>query len=89
MAESATTGEVSIAPKTTREENRHSASQRQVNKIWEITQAFIAISVTLSSIYAAVNVIESQLLNNSFFLVIGFYFGRNNHQRIGGVELGR
>jgi len=25
------------------------------------------------------------LLSNAFFLVIGFYFGRTNHQRIGGI----
>lgn len=25
------------------------------------------------------------LLSNAFFLVIGFYFGRTNHQRTGGI----
>ena len=29
------------------------------------------------------------LLSNLASLVIGFYFGRTNHQRVGGVDLGR
>lgn len=74
---------------TTKEEDRHSASQRQVNIIWETTQAFIAVSVTIANIYAALTGIESPPLNNTFFLVVGFYFGRTNHQKVGGVNLGR
>ncbi len=74
---------------TTVEQNLHTASQRRVNIIWEFTQAFIAIVVTLANVYAALLKIDSQPLNNTFFLVVGFYFGRTNHQRVGGVELGR
>jgi glucan phosphoethanolaminetransferase (alkaline phosphatase superfamily) len=29
------------------------------------------------------------LLSNLASLIIGFYFGRTNHQKIGGVQLGR
>jgi len=74
---------------TTAEENRHSLGQRHVNLIWEFTQALIAFSVTAAKIYLAVAMILNPSLDNAFFLVIGFYFGRTNHQRVGGVELGR
>jgi Na+/phosphate symporter len=90
-------GESVAAPTTTIEENRHTLGQRRVNLIWETTQALIAVAVTLATLYVA-SVLALKdlgataaflLLSNAFFLVIGFYFGRTNHQRIGGVELGR
>ena len=74
---------------TTSEEDRHSAGQRQINRIWELTQALIAVTVTGAFIYASLIKIESRALDNTFFMVVGFYFGRTNHQRVGGVELGR
>lgn len=75
----------------------HTAGQRQINRIWEITQALIAVSVAGATLYVASTLsIYSQgdmaaflLLSNAFFLVIGFYFGRTNHQRVGGVDIGR
>lgn len=81
-------------------EAKRSAGQRTINAIWEITQAIIALSVTLATLYAAVSLVLQGkpadaaflLLSNAFFLVIGFYFGRTNHQRMGGVgknEAGR
>ncbi len=78
---------------TTAEQNRKTASQRRVNLIWESTQAVIAISVTAATLYVAANlalhdsgqVAAFLLLSNAFFLVVGFYFGRTNHQRTGGV----
>ena len=78
-----------LPPTTTSEEDRHTLGQRRVNIIWEATQAFIAVTVTLANVYAALVKIDSQPLNNTFFLVVGFYFGRTNHQRVGGVSLGR
>lgn len=81
---------------TTAEEDRHTSGQRQINRIWEYTQAFVAIAVTSATLYVAATIaIRSAemaaflLLSNAFFLVIGFYFGRTNHQRIGGVDVGR
>lgn len=76
--------------------------QRWTNRLWEVTQATIAISVVLIALVVAAIValwtlrmegegaLASQtaalgLLSNSLFLVIGFYFGRTNHQRTGGV----
>jgi len=83
----------SIAPTTTAEQNLVSAGQRRVNLIWEYTQSAIAIGVTLATLSASVtlilrsdaNVAAFVLLSNAFFLVVGFYFGRTNHQRTGGV----
>lgn len=82
-----------LPPKTTAEEQAHSAGQRQINRVWEYTQAVIAVSVSLATLYVAATLsVYSQgdmaaflLLSNAFFLVIGFYFGRTNHSRVGGV----
>lgn len=78
-----------LFPTTTFEEQRHAASQRQVNMIWEYTQAAMALGMLVSFIYCAIYKIDSPLLNGAFFTVIGFYFGRTNHQNVGGVQLGR
>lgn len=79
-----------LTPTTTAEE---SYGQRRVNLIWEATQALIAVTVTCSTLYVAAQLALKDsgaqaaflLLSNAFFLVIGFYFGRTNHQRSGGI----
>lgn len=79
--------------RTTAEEDRKTSGQRRINVIWEATQAIIAITVTGATIYASVVVtLRSDMdktafifLTNILFVVIGFYFGRTNHQRTGGV----
>jgi Na+/phosphate symporter len=86
-----------VAAKTTAEEDRHSQGQRRINVIWEGTQAIIAVTVTGATLYVAAMLALKDagqtaaflLLSNAFFLVIGFYFGRTNHQRVGGVDVGR
>jgi len=87
----------SVPPTTTREEDLHSAGQRQINRVWEYTQAVIAVAVTTCTLvvaawqtmYGSGDMAAFLLLSNAFFLVIGFYFGRTNHQRVGGVDIGR
>jgi len=82
-----------LPPSTTSEQDRKTAGQRRVNIIWEVTQALIAIWVTGATLYVssklalkdAAETAAFLLLSNAFFLVIGFYFGRTNHQRTGGV----
>jgi hypothetical protein len=79
---------------TTTEENLRTAGQRKINLIWERTQAGIAVVIVLSNIAyifallmfpnvsnTATN--AATLLGNGFFLIVGFYFGRTNHARIG------
>lgn len=81
-----------LPPKTTEQEDMTLAGQRSVNLIWEWSQAIIAIIVVLGNMIVAVyhglgsvKVEFPQILSNSLFLVVGFYFSRTNHQAIGGV----
>ena len=75
------------------EQSLTSQGQRRINILWEVTQSIIATIVTCSTVYVASRLASANtgnesaflLLSNGFFLVIGFYFGRTNHQRIGGV----
>lgn len=69
--------------------------QRRVNLIWERVQAILAISVVETALLAAMSMIlggatEAKSLAFTFLastcsLVIGFYFGRTNHARTGGI----
>lgn len=66
--------------------------QRRVNLIWEYTQAAIALlSVStllgIAIIYAVTgsNREIPLVLQNMIFLIIGAYFSRTNHEKIGGV----
>lgn len=80
-----------------REVERHTAGQRYINRIWEYTQAFIALSITISSLAVSAHLAiwgspDAQTAAFVFIygvanLVIGFYFGRTNHSRVGGVEI--
>jgi hypothetical protein len=88
-----------LASTTTAEEDRKTAGQREINKVWEITQMKIALSVIWSSLFVAgiLSVLgkwlgqpDVQLAAIVFLfgvanLVTGFYFGRTNHTRSGGV----
>jgi hypothetical protein len=85
-------------PTTTAEQDRHSAGQRRMNVVWEYTQAAIALGVIAAVLvvdaYVAVSggqrsdISQSALmqLNVLGALVAGFYFGRTNHERPGGVR---
>jgi len=74
-----------LPPETTAEQNLKTASQRRVNIIWEVTQAVIALLFVSAYVYAAIVQIDSPGLANATFLIVGFYFSRTNHQRVGGV----
>jgi len=87
------------APTTTEEQERVSAGQRNINLIWENTQRSIAMAVIGASLVVSMSLSifgrwlgseNLQLAANVFLfgvanLVTGFYFGRTNHQRQGGV----
>jgi hypothetical protein len=85
--------ERSVAPTTTTQEDITTAGQRRINLIWEMTQAAIAVMVTLANMIVSVYLSMTKapvapypiVLSSSFFLVVGFYFSRTNHAAIGGV----
>lgn len=88
-----------LSPSTTDEQDRTTAGQRAINLIWENTQMKIALSViwgalAVSALLAVfgkwLGTSDMQLAAIVFLfgvanLVTGFYFGRTNHQRSGGV----
>lgn len=81
--------DTSLPSTTTKEEDRHTLTARNINMIWEYTQAVIAASVVFATLvyallYAAPE-IAVVIFSNAFGLVIGFYFGRTNHARTGGT----
>jgi len=96
VSEPAKVGDAATAPNTTQEENRVTAGQRRINLTWETTQAVVAISITFTTLYVSARLILGgttdnaafQLLSNVFFLIVGTYFQRTNHQRVGGVKTG-
>ena len=77
--------EQSMAPTTTIQQDLTVAGQRRINLIWEYTQATVAVLITLAVIVCAIFKITSPEITNAFFLIVGFYFSRTNHQAIGGI----
>lgn len=76
-----------LPPKTTFQEDITVAGQRRINLIWEVTQSVVAITVTFAIIYGSLFKATNEALSNAFFLIIGFYFSRTNHQAIGGIGI--
>lgn len=76
---------ISLPATTTAEEQTITAGQRRINIIWELTQSLIAVMITGSVVYIAINGIESDVLTNAFFLVVTLYFVRTNHTKTGGI----
>lgn len=90
-----------LAPQTTEQQDLTTAGQREINVLWEKTQARIALSVvfftvfvngalTLTLIITKGDLTGSQAIGVSFLnmicgIVISFYFSRTNHAAIGGV----
>jgi hypothetical protein len=84
------------------EASLRTAGQRRVNLLWEYTQALIAGLVTSTVLLCTgwLVIKGEETMKTAAFgflvgianLVIGFYFGRTNHQRTGGIgpnEYGR
>ena len=86
-----------LAPTTTEEADRVTKGQRDISRIWEISQATIALVVTGSTVFvlgklavatqdvSANQLISAMQLNVMTTLILTFYFARTNHSRIGGV----
>lgn len=75
----------SLPATTTEQQDITAAGQRKINLVWEYTQSLIAILITLAVVYCAMEKIDSTVLTNAFFLIVGFYFSRTNHAAIGGI----
>ena len=81
----------SVKPDTTAEQDLHSKSQRQINRTWENTQAAVALIVIVTT---STGVLIGRFMADILplpaewwtivGLVVGFYFGRTNHARMGG-----
>lgn len=97
-------GDLVASPTTSEEQDRGTAGQRAINLIWETTQRQLAlstigcsliVSVVLAIFGSVLNVPKELQIAAAVFLfgvanlVTGFYFGRTNHQRVGGVVQGR
>lgn len=74
----------SLSPTTTVEEDLVTAGQRKINRVWEYTQAVVAVLVTLAFLYCEIQKIDRDAVKMAFSLVIGFYFSRTNHTATGG-----
>lgn len=91
-------GSQSLEPTTTYQEDITKEGQRAINLIWERTQAMIAKSVVFSTMAAGIMLLLGKIFYPeknlempitfafAFGTVIGFYFGRTNHQKIGGIS---
>jgi len=76
------------------ESDRTTLAQRRINAVWEYTQAAVALIVVLTT-SAGMFIGRVVVGDNVPFpaewwtivgLVIGFYFGRTNHTRAGGID---
>jgi len=82
-----------LAPTTTEQQDLMVAGQRRINLIWEYTQSVVAILVVATNMIVAIIFVMYKLPSNdypfilsaSFFLVVGAYFQRTNHQNVGGI----
>jgi CHASE2 domain-containing sensor protein len=85
----------SMPSTTTAAQDLASFGQRRINLLWEMTQAAVAIAVTLTTLGVCAYLVVSSsgwtnvaflLLSNVFFLVVGTYFQRTNHTKTGGIS---
>lgn len=86
-----------LAPTTTEAEDRVTEGQRHISRVWEYSQAFIAMVVTGSTVFVlarlaiatedvtANQLISAMQLNVMTTLILTFYFARTNHVAIGGI----
>jgi hypothetical protein len=70
------------------------AGQRWTNRFWEIVQGTLAIMVCGTAMVVVLLLVWRNkddsalgLLTPTLFTILGFYFARTNHQKVGGVGL--
>lgn len=86
-----------LAPTTTEEADRVTSGQRHISRVWEYSQAFIAILVTATTVYvlATISISAQEIGVNQASavghlvvmatLILTFYFARTNHVAVGGI----
>lgn len=74
-----------VLPSTTAAQDLITLGQRRINMIWEGTQSLIAILVTVAVIGCVWIGKTSELLAGAFGMIVGMYFQRTNHTKIGGI----
>lgn len=74
-------------------EDKVAAGQRRINMIWEVTQAVMTVAIVGANVFAMFRPPADETaratMTNAMFVVLGFYYGRTNHVKIGGVPQGR
>lgn len=88
---------ITLSPTTTEADDKVTEGQRHISRVWEYSQAFIAIVVTGSTVYVlaklaiaqdevtANQLISAMQLNVMTTLILTFYFARTNHVNVGGI----
>lgn len=81
----------SLPARTTFQQDLTTAGQRQINLIWEWTQAIIALLVVTATMGCGIVAMFQKdiqiptIIGVAFGMVTGFYFSRTNHEKVGGV----
>lgn len=81
----------SLPARTTFQQDLTTAGQRQINLIWEWTQAIIALLVVAATMGCGIVAMFQKevqiptIISVAFGTVVGFYFSRTNHEKVGGI----
>lgn len=59
-----------------KDQNNKSAQDKILDLLVEVTQTLLALGITVATIYISIKGIVSETMTNSFFLIVGFYFGK-------------
>lgn len=65
-----------IAPDTTLEQDTKSSADRRISLLIEITQTALALSIAGVMGFLAIKGLTNENISNSYFMIIGFYFGK-------------
>lgn len=67
------------------EVSNRSAGQRRVNILWEVTQTSGTFFVLILKAYMVLAHIEDKTVDAALMMILGMYFTRTNHTKVGGV----
>ena len=65
-----------IPATTTLEQDTKTNADRRISFLIEVTQTILALGITAVMAYMAIKNLANEDVSNSFFLIIGFYFGK-------------